>query len=346
MLIQRTDKFPGWDERTMSALNSERLEACEKKLAGLPSVCIFDSDCSDDAAEKLYAFSYYFAEDQKPELHTAISLRSRVLQNFPSEIHLLSQEEHDLLIKMILVGGSFLLASQEDLIPAESLIRRMFCKLDMTSSPFRLSMPHQLCTAGLLLIAADSHKEYRSVCENILDTVDNSLYLYGIVQMDTVLKHISKAFEKTVLSGRNNLFRRIIYASYRSTFDRNGKMLLIHPGLFDPGRAIIQREKMISLTMADPDELSAAYRDLEDLEEPLYSRMLNAIQDSVRPDTSPEDTVEDLIILSKQDVPISGLREVLSARLYCHMTDEMISALRDLHDRIPRWFPLNMFRVQ
>ena len=83
-----------------------------------------------------------------------------------------------------------------------------------------------------------------------------------------------------------------------------------------------------------------------DVEDPLYNRMLSQIQELCRPEADPEETVEDLILLAKQDAPAEDMMEVLSSRLICLPTGEMASALRELHDRIPRWTTLNMERVQ
>ena len=44
-----------------------------------------------------------------------------------------------------------------------------------------------------------------------------------------------------------------------------------------------------------------------DLESPLYEQMLYAVMDAVRPELTPEDAVEDLIILAKQDVPFADM---------------------------------------
>jgi hypothetical protein len=74
--------------------------------------------------------------------------------------------------------------------------------------------------------------------------------------------------------------------------------------------------------------------------------MLFAIADAVRPELTPEDAVEDLIILAKQNVSFSDMKEVLSSLLVSIPTTEMTKALRDLSDRIPRWIWFSSSRVQ
>ena len=85
---------------------------------------------------------------------------------------------------------------------------------------------------------------------------------------------------------------------------------------------------------------------IDDFESPLYEQMLFTIADAVRPELTPEDAVEDLIILAKQDVPYADMKEVLSSMLVSIPTAEMLSALRDLSDRIPRWIWFSSSKVQ
>ena len=74
--------------------------------------------------------------------------------------------------------------------------------------------------------------------------------------------------------------------------------------------------------------------------------MLGLLIDVTRPEITPEDAVEDLIILAKQEVPWKDMVEVLSSLLICQPTPEMRSALKELSDRVPRWLSLSTSRVQ
>ena len=47
MLRQTNTRSLHWADKTMSVLRADQLEACEKDLAGLPSRCLFEPDCSD-----------------------------------------------------------------------------------------------------------------------------------------------------------------------------------------------------------------------------------------------------------------------------------------------------------
>ena len=73
---------------------------------------------------------------------------------------------------------------------------------------------------------------------------------------------------------------------------------------------------------------------------------LSLLLDVTRPEITPEDAVEDLIILAKQEVPYADMEEVLSSLLICQVTPDMRRALRELSNRVPRWLTLGTSRVQ
>ena len=78
----------------------------------------------------------------------------------------------------------------------------------------------------------------------------------------------------------------------------------------------------------------------------MYDRMLAAIQGLTRPEAGAEDTVEDLILMAKQRAPLSEMREVLSRRIICMPTEEMMLALTDIRERTPGWLETHMLRTQ
>ena len=198
-----------WADKTMSVLRADQLEACEKDLTGFPSFCLFDSSCNNTNIEQLYDISWYAAEDKasrlEPALHTAEELRVRVLSSFPAEIALLSPDEHELLIRLIVCSGQLSLPDWNDLIPARSLIRRLWCRGEWNNGTFVLHMPHQLCATALIMMAGDDHKSIRDIVDQVLENTDNTLYLAGIMQISAPMAHLSSLLKGTFAEGRNNL---------------------------------------------------------------------------------------------------------------------------------------------
>ncbi len=348
MLRQRDTRPLHWADKTMSVMRADQLEACEKDLAGLPSRCLFEPECSNVDAEKLYELSFFADEDRKasgrslrPALHTVEQLRNRVLHTFVQECALLSVEEHDLLVRAVLFGGRTPLTDWNELIPARALVRRLWCRVEGLGENAALIMPHQLCSSALLLLAGDSHKEVRNIIEQVHDSIENTLYLLGAARAAGPARHLAALLKDTCADHCPELINRFLLAGYDYVWDRGGGLLLIHPGLADP-------EKMMGVTNTEmnPEALSKASDSINDLESPLYERMLGLLIDVTRPEIVPEDAVEDLIILAKQEVPWNDMVEVLSSLLICQPTPEMRTALKELSDRVPRWLSLSTSRVQ
>ncbi len=348
MLRQTNTRPLHWTDKTMSVLRANQLEACEKDLAGLPSCCVFESECSNIDAEKLYEMSFFAEEDRKakrrkahPSLHTVEQLRNRVLETFVQETALLSVEEHDLLVRAVLFGGHTSLTDWNELIPARALVRRLWCRVEGKGENTVLILPHQICASALMLLAGDSHKAVREIVEQIHESIENTLYLLGAAQAAGPARHMASLLKNTCADGHSELIRRFLLAGYDYIYDHSGSLLLIHPGLADPDR-------MMGMESAEmnPDALKKASDSINDLESPLYDRIHSLLIDVTRPDITPEDAAEDLIILAKQEVPLTDMVEVLSSQLICQPTAEMKAALRDLCERVPRWLSLSTSRVQ
>lgn len=350
MLRQGNTHSYHWADKTMSVLRASQLEACEKYLAGLPDRCLFDADCSDEDAESFYQISFFPREDRKRSdvmLHTVEQLRVRVLSSFAPELALLSSDEHDLIVRLMLFGGKLVLQDMEELIPARSLVRRLWCRAALEDGLHVLYMPHQLCASALLLLAGDGHRKIRDIVEQVQENTDNSLYLMGMTQASGPLLHLRSLLRNTYAENRPDLAERFLCSAFDYIYDHAGRMILIHPGLADP-ESMLQNMPVAAGACQEMSisALHDASESVGDLESPLYEQMLFSVADAVRPELTPEDAVEDLIILAKQDVPFQDMKEVLSSVLVSLPTAEMLKALHDLSDRIPRWIWFSSSRVQ
>ena len=350
MYTNSTLRPDSWIGKTMSILRANQLEACEKDLAGLPFRCLFDGDCTDTDAETFYGMSFFPREDQKAKnftLHTVEQLRVRVLSTFAPELALLSPEEHDLMVRLVLFGGKLALQDWEEVLPARGLVRRLWCRTREEKGVRILHMPHQLCASALLLLSGEAHRKIRDSVEAVWENIDNSLYLMGMMQASGPLLHLQSLLKDTYAADHSELIERMFLTGSDVLYDGDGHLMLVHPGLADPALMLRQiPAAAAAYSEMSPETLRFASDSLNDLEAPLYEQILFAVQDAVRPELTPEDVAEDLIILAKQDVSYESMKEVLSSVLVSLPTLEMLKALRDLSSRIPRWVWFSSSRVQ
>jgi len=350
MLRQTNTRSWHWADKTMSVLRANQLEACEKDLASLPFRCLFDADFTDQDAEIFYNFSYYPREDRKSAsvaLHTVEDLRVRVLSSFAAELGLLCPEEHNLLVKLCLLGGKLVLQDWNDLLPARSLVRRLWCRVRQENGFTTVSMPHQLCASALLLLAGDSHKAIREAQDQVQQSIDDSLYLMGMIEANAPMLHLRSLLKETYAADRTDLIERMLFAGCDYYYDHTGRLFLLHPGLADPEAMLRQMPAAIrSYSEMSGEEVLHAAMSVDDLETPLFDNMLFSMVDAVRPEITPEDAVEDLIILAKQGVAFGEMKEVLSSLLVSLPTPDMLKYLQDICDRVPRWIYFSSSRLQ
>ncbi len=337
-----------WADRTLTVLTRNRLRACEKELAGLPQRHLFDESCTDADAENFYLSSWYAREEGRLKLHTLAEMRMRVLEWLPVELCLLTQEEHELIVRAFLGGGRLPLLHAGSLIPAVSLVRRLWGRLDISGRTRILELPNQVCMAILLTMTNDEFPPSREKCADVYDTVDNTLYLSGILPLETVVAEMGRVLAGTLAGECPWLYERALLAGFETFVDREGRLYLIHPGLSDPQKLLDTRSRSASFHTAGRDAglLSDAYETLSSMEDPLYDRLLSMIHGLTRQEISEEETVEDIILLAKQGAEPSDLWEALSSQLLCLPTREMQSVLEEMSHRIPRWDSLNACRVQ
>ena len=340
MLRKSTIRPLPWTDKTMSVLRSDLLEACGKDLAGLPSHCLFDEECTEEEAMLLFEFSYQAEEERRRAgrkrgsltLHSREELRDSVLRNMRSETELLSVAEHELAVKAMIFRGYVPLSDWEDLVPARSLARRLWARVEKAGDQYILHFPMELCTGLLLIMAGDGHKQIRETIGQFNDDLENTLYLLGSVRASVQARRLAALLADQIPEPDPVLLNRFLMAGYDYVYDSAGSLILIHPGVAEPDRmADHAPPEMASDLLADVSDSTM------DFESPVYSRMLSLLTDAVRPEIDLEDAVEDLILLVKQNIPWKDLREVFSSMLMCVPTPEMISALKELYDRVPRW---------
>lgn len=327
-----------WAEKTMTCLRSFNLEACEKRLEDYPPVALFDRDATDVIAEELFSRSYYALEESEKKLHTIAELRSRVLSTFPAELALLPPDEFELLRETALSSGMLLLTDWNLYTAAESLVRRLWCKIVRSSDGFTLLLPPDLCVICLTVFTQAGVPDFRRVCDGLYDYMDDVMYLFGVFPAADMAAWMLEAISETGIPLTREQAYRILRAEYDIRYDKNGRMMIVHPGLVEPEPLIAMYEGETALFSIIHNERIADLQAQQDMvEEPLYDRMASLLEDTVRPDIDPEDSAADLLVLAKQDVTFDEMLEVLSSMLTVLPTSEMKDTLKEIYKRSYKW---------
>lgn len=327
-----------WADKTMSVLRQEQLEACEKRLSALPDVTVFD--LTDDLrTEEIWACSFDAQEHpQLTKLHTRKELRAQVLGTLASEAALLSIEEHLLVERLVSLGGTAELIDWEETQAAESLVRRLWCTIAKDGNRTVVHLPEALLAPLTLAISSHPHQELREKLLHHDAVIRGLLYIGGLLHYEEPLYHLMTDVLQGSYACDLNLAMRYLRTSYDYTYDRNGDMLLLHPGLADPEHLMSlplpSLEKAVEL---DEETMRGAVDGILPEELPLFEMMYGLFIGATRPELTPEGAAEDLLMLAKQGVSLIEMQEVLGTLLSIHPTEEMRRAVTLVHARTPRW---------
>lgn len=327
-----------WADKTMSVIRQEQLEACERRLSGLPRVTVFE--LSDDLrAEEIWQCSYDAQEQPRLQsLHTCKALRAQVLGRLPAEAALLSIEEHLLAERLITLGGTAELIDWEETQAAESLVRRLWCTISRRDGRTVVHMPGALLTPLTLTLSSHQHQDLREKLMRHDAVIRGLLYIGGLLHYEEPLYHLMTDVLQDSYACDLTLALRYLRSAYDYTYDRRGDMLLLHPGLADPDRLIsLQCPTPEYAVELSEDVMRGAIDGLLPEEEPLFDRLYGLFTGATRPELTPEGAAEDLLMLAKQGVSLQEMQEVLGTLLSIHPTEEMRQAVTLVHAHTPRW---------
>ena len=331
-----------WADKTMSVIRQEQLEACEKRLAQLPKVTLFN--LADDLhTEEIWQCSYDAQEHPKLEkLHTRKELRAQILGSLAAEAALLSMEEHMLVERLVSLGGTAELIDWEETTAAESLVRRLWCTISRRNNRTVVHMPEALLAPLTLAISSHQHQEIRERLMHHDAVIRGMLYIGGLLHYEEPLYHLMNDVLQDSYASDLNLAMRYLRTAYDYTYDRHGDMLLLHPGLADPERllAMYQPAAEINLELSE-DTMRGAVDGILPEEEPLFDKLYGLFVGATRPELTPEGAAADLLMLAKQGVSNAEMQEVLGTLLSVQPTEDMRRAVALVHAHTPRWCMMN-----
>ena len=327
-----------WADKTMSVIRQEQLEACEKRLLALPKVTVFD--LSDDLQiEEIWQCSYDAQEHPRMDkLHTRKELRAQVLASLAAEAALLSVEEHLLVERLITLGGTAELIDWEETSAAESLVRRLWCTISRRNNRTVVHMPEALLTPLTLTLSSHQHQEIRDRLMRHDAVIRAMLYIGGLLHYEEPLYHLMADVLQDTYASSPELALRYLRTAYDYTHDRNGDMILLHPGLADPEHLMHQhvRVKEYSIELSE-ETMRGAVDGILPEEEPLFDQLYGLFVGATRPELTPEGAAEDMLMLAKQGVSLKEMQEVLGTLLSIQPTEDMRRAVALVHAHTPRW---------
>lgn len=338
--MQRFATFPveHWSDKVMSVLREQQLEACQERLSRCPQKGLFD-DITDLELREIFAGSY-LAWEMRTDSPDLGDVRKTVLDAAAEEACFLSEREDNLVKRMIIGEGSVYLDDWEDISAAESLVKRMWCTIhiDFEKDMAVLRMQQKVMDEVMRGMSEAHYPRIRQAVFRFEATLNALLYLSGFLHATVPARHFMEQLHREKLPADKHLIGRYLKSAFDYWHHEHEEMLLVHPGLYDPGN-LIERLKGLGvpeMQLTHAMMLGGMNGMLP--EERASSESLRfALHGAVRPELDEEDVLDDLRMMAKQGASLEEMREVLENCLCVMPTPAMLSALYQVHMQTVRW---------
>lgn len=323
----------GWQEKTVEAMHKRRFE---QRVAQLPPLGAGRlAELSPAALARKLEQSWQDVERKPMHAQQLSEAWKCVLGSIEQQADCLSQEEHELVERALILGGCAQLEDIAELDAARALSLRLWASVGIVSGrPYM-----ELETPVLEPVAKAFSREAHDVLRQRLDAFSAHLtgMLYRIGAMDD--RQPQQALMRDVLGCRDEqtlqLARRYLWASY-DCVDYSGGVLLVHSALADPHHLLAAGRRRQGLILP-PEAEFGAQMDILPEEIPLQRDLERALTGALRDEYRAEDVARNLRFLCKQGAPLDAMEEVLQSTLIVYVTRSMRGALANMYYSMPKW---------
>jgi len=323
----------GWQEKTLEAMQRRRFE---QRVAQLPPLGAGRLEALMPEAFARRIEQCWQDVEKKPMRAQQIGeVWKRVLGSIAMQADCLSHEEHELVERALILGGSAQIEDALELEAAQALSLRLWASVGLVSGRPYVELERPVLEPVAKAFAREEHEMTRRRLMAFSAGLTGMLYRVGA--MDD--RQPQLALLREVLSGRGDdetmmhLARRYLWASY-DCVDYSGGVMLVHAALADPTHLIGSARRRSLMLMPVQTELCA---DILPEEIPLQQAIERAIAGALRDGFQAQDVARNLRFLCKQGAPVSAMEEVLQSALIVYVSPAMRGALQNMYYRMPKW---------
>lgn len=335
-MFRHEEVFIGdWREKTVAAMQRRRFDTM---VAQLPQLSAQRLQALSPSALKRRIESSWQAIETRPMRSQQLSrIKERVIGGVELHADCLSHEEHNLVERALILGGSAQIDDAQELEAAHALSLRLWgCVGLVSGKPFIELEPCVMQPAAVAMARAE-HEQIRTRFEEFSAKLSGLLYRAGAID-DRIPQQM---ILRDVLGGHADreearlLSRRYLWSSC-DCVDYPGGVMLLHPALAEPGALMSGgRRQGRYIAPGGFERFSAA--DILPEEIPLQDALERAIQGCMRDGRSARDVARDIRFLCKQGAPLGALEEVLQSSLIVYVNSPMRAALKDMFYMTPKW---------
>ncbi len=335
MFRQQEVFIGGWQEKTIEAMQRRRFEM---NVAQLPPLGAGRLEAlMPSAFERKLEQCWQDVEKKPMRAQQLGEVWKSVLSTITAQADCLSHEEHELVERALILGGSAQIEDALELEAARALSLRLWASVGLVSGRPYIELERPVLEPVARAFAREEHEQTRRRLEAFSAGLTGMLYRMGA--MDD--RQPQQALLRDVLGGRTDdevrmqLARRYLWASY-DCVDYSGGVMLVHAALADPTNLIASSRRRPGLLMLPQEELRMQM-DILPEEIPLQRALERGIDGALRDGFQAQEVARNLRYLCKQGAPLSAMEEVLGNALIVHVSAAMRGALCDMYYQIPKW---------
>lgn len=333
MFRQEEVYIGGWQEKTIGEMQRRRFEKAVAQLQPLGAARL--EEMPPAMFMRRIEQSWQDIERKPMRGQQMRQVVKAVLDSVERHADCLSRDEHDLVERALILGGSAQIEDISELEAARALSMRLWASVGLVSGRPHIELISPVIRPAAKAFARKMHADIRRRFDWADGCLSQALYRAGALDdrqpQRMILREVLQADMCDELTMQ--LARKYLWASY-DCVDYSGGVMLVHSALADPHHLIaLSRRRCASLTECSGQGVMEILPE----EIPLQTMLERAISGAVRDGMHAQDVARSLRFLCKQGAPLAALEEVLQNTLIVCISPAMRCALVQMYLRMPKW---------
>lgn len=321
----------GWQDKTMESMRKRRFE---NQVSQLPPLGAGRLEALTPPAFRRKLEQCWQDIECKPMRSQQLSQVWRcVVGSVKEQADCLSHEEHELVERALLLGGSAQIEDAVELEAARALSLRLWASVGLVSGKPYIELETPILRPAAQAFSRPEHERVRQRFEDFNEYLSGLLYRVGAVDD----RQPQQVILRDVLGGKKEkniqLARRYLWASC-DCVDYSDGVMLLHPALADPGCLIRSGRRNPGLMHLPEKRVTM---DILPEEIPLQRDLERSISGALRDGCRADNVAQTLRYLCKQGAPLRAMEEVLQSSLIVVVSSSMHGALERMYYMTPKW---------
>lgn len=325
----------GWKEKTLESMQRRRFEQRIAQLAPLGAGRL--ESLSPAALTRKLEQSWQDIERKPMHSQQLAEVWKTVLSTIGRQADCLSRDEHDLVERALVLGGSAPIEDPTELEAARALSLRLWASVGLVSGKPYIELEAPVLQPVARAFAREEHEAVRRRFDALEGYLSSTLYRVGAMDdrqpQQLILSEVLGSSGQDELAMQ--LARRYLWASY-DCVDYSGGVMLVHPAVADPHHLIAARRRHSGLLLPPAGE-TGVLMDILPEEIPLQADLERVIEGGLRAGLRAPEVARTLRFLCKQGAPLPAMEEVLQASLIVLISPAMRGALANMYYMTPKW---------